>query len=276
MHDALTDTREHWPTLTYYERFEQVVSLVLTALVSLVIVAALAHLLMRVVLLFLFGLIDPAEQSVFQAIFGMIMTVLIALEFNHSILGVLERKQSTGGGSARPRRRVPAGARSGPARHVQEDLSMCHVVDPVLASPGARHRNRLVHCADMFRSRTRFGMLTALLVVASLLFSQLALASYVCPEAIDPDAMAEMAARGEPCSGMDSEQPLLCQQHAASASQHVDPGKLVTPSPPLLVQVFMLPPVGGWSLPQPVPPSADKSIHPPPDPVFLATGRLRV
>ena len=30
----------------------------------------------------------------FQAIFGMIFTVLIALEFNHSILSVLERKES--------------------------------------------------------------------------------------------------------------------------------------------------------------------------------------
>ena len=30
----------------------------------------------------------------FQAIFGMIVTVLIALEFNHTLLGVLERRQS--------------------------------------------------------------------------------------------------------------------------------------------------------------------------------------
>lgn len=94
MHDTLSETREHWDTLTAYERFEHAVSLVLTGLVSLVVVAAVAHLLMRVVLLFIFGLIDPAEQSVFQAIFGMIMTVLIALEFNHSILSVLERKDS--------------------------------------------------------------------------------------------------------------------------------------------------------------------------------------
>ena len=39
-------------------------------------------------------MLDPAEHGVFQAIFGMIFTVLIALEFNHSILGVLERKES--------------------------------------------------------------------------------------------------------------------------------------------------------------------------------------
>ena len=94
MHDAISETREHWDALSAYERFEQSVSLVLTALISLVIVAAVAHLIIRVMLLFISGLIDPAEQSVFQAIFGMIMTVLIALEFNHSILSVLERKDS--------------------------------------------------------------------------------------------------------------------------------------------------------------------------------------
>ena len=55
---------------------------------------ALLHLLARVALLVIFGLVDPADQAVFQAIFGMILTVLIALEFNHSILSVLERKQS--------------------------------------------------------------------------------------------------------------------------------------------------------------------------------------
>jgi uncharacterized membrane protein (DUF373 family) len=90
----LRDTREAWPGLTTYERFEQIVSLVLTALISLVIIAAVLNLTFRIVLLVLFGLLDPAEHNVFQAIFGMIFTVLIALEFNHSIIGVLERKES--------------------------------------------------------------------------------------------------------------------------------------------------------------------------------------
>ena len=91
---ALHDTREAWPGLTTYERFEEVVSLTLTALIGLVIVAAVINLTFRIVMLVLFGLLDPAEHSLFQAIFGMIFTVLIALEFNHSILGVLERKES--------------------------------------------------------------------------------------------------------------------------------------------------------------------------------------
>ena len=68
--------------------------MVLTALIGLVIIAAMVNLCFRIVLLVIFGLLDPAEHTVFQAVFGMIFTVLIALEFNHSILGVLHRQES--------------------------------------------------------------------------------------------------------------------------------------------------------------------------------------
>jgi uncharacterized membrane protein (DUF373 family) len=92
--DTLRETRKAWPGLSLYERFEEVVVLVLTALIGLVIIAAVANLCFRVVLLVIFGLLDPAEHTVFQAVFGMIFTVLIALEFNHSILSVLHRQES--------------------------------------------------------------------------------------------------------------------------------------------------------------------------------------
>ena len=92
--EGLRETRDAWPGLSSYERFEHVVSLVLTVLISLVIVAALINLTFRILMLVIFGLLDPAEHSVFQAIFGMIFTVLIALEFNHSIIGVLHRKET--------------------------------------------------------------------------------------------------------------------------------------------------------------------------------------
>jgi uncharacterized membrane protein (DUF373 family) len=91
---SLRETREAWPGLSTYERFEQVVSLVLTSLIGLVIAAAVIHLSFRILMLVLSGLLDPAETGVFQAVFGMIFTVLIALEFNHSIIGVLHRKES--------------------------------------------------------------------------------------------------------------------------------------------------------------------------------------
>ena len=92
--NAVQETRQAWPGLSTYERFEEIVTLVLTALIGLVIVAAVVNLTFRILMLVLFGLLDPAEHSVFQAIFGMIFTVLIALEFNHSIIGVLHRKES--------------------------------------------------------------------------------------------------------------------------------------------------------------------------------------
>jgi uncharacterized membrane protein (DUF373 family) len=91
---AFGETRAAWHALTFYGRFEQVISLLLTVLISLVIVAAVLNLTFRIAILLVFGLIDPAEQALFQAIFGMVLTVLIALELNHSIVGVLEREKS--------------------------------------------------------------------------------------------------------------------------------------------------------------------------------------
>ena len=93
-HDVFTETREAWPGLGYYERFEQVICFTLTLVVAGVVLVALWTLLVRVAGLLVLGVVDPAEPAVFQAIFGMIMTVLIALEFNHTLLGVLERRHS--------------------------------------------------------------------------------------------------------------------------------------------------------------------------------------
>lgn len=92
--DTLRETRAAWPGLSLYERFEEVIVLVLTGLIGLVIIAAVINLCFRIGLLVVFGLLDPAEHGVFQAVFGMIFTVLIALEFNHSILSVLRRQES--------------------------------------------------------------------------------------------------------------------------------------------------------------------------------------
>ena len=80
--------------LDLYERFEQVVCLILTALIALIIGVALFHLASRILVLFLQDAIDPANQPTFQTVFGMIMTVLIALEFKHSVLIMLKRHQN--------------------------------------------------------------------------------------------------------------------------------------------------------------------------------------
>lgn len=89
--DALRNTRNAWPMLTLYQRFEQAVSLIVTALVSILVIAVLVQLTWRVASLVLFDVTEPSQQEVFQTVFGLIMTVLMALEFNHSILSVLQR-----------------------------------------------------------------------------------------------------------------------------------------------------------------------------------------
>jgi len=127
----------------------------------------------------------------------------------------------------------------------------------------------------MFRRSTR-RLTTAFFVVLSLLFSQLALASYVCPRQADPAAMAEMMAAGVPCEGMDQDQPGLCAEHSSSAAQSFEVVKVPTVSLPMVVQVLELPLVLDAVEAATVPAAATTEAQPPPDPLFLSTLRLRV
>lgn len=84
---------EEWHTLSFYEKFEQIVILVLTFVIATVIALALVNLVRDIfVLLYLHGF-DPLEHKIFQKIFGLIMTLLIAMEFKHSILKVAMRQE---------------------------------------------------------------------------------------------------------------------------------------------------------------------------------------
>ena len=127
----------------------------------------------------------------------------------------------------------------------------------------------------MFR-RPLHRCVTAFSVVLALLFSQLALASYVCPGATDAAAMADMVAAGEPCEGMDSAQPVLCHQHAADMSLSYEPVKVATPSLPAIVQMLVVPVVLEAQLAEASSIAATPELRPPPDPLFLSTLRLRV
>jgi uncharacterized membrane protein (DUF373 family) len=90
----LSAARERWNVLTFYEKFEHAVIVVLTGVIALIIVFALWSLVLKVVVSILQSSFDPTDYSVFQALFGMIFTVIIALEFKRSLLVVAERKQS--------------------------------------------------------------------------------------------------------------------------------------------------------------------------------------
>jgi len=83
-----------WTLLSHYQRFESLVALVLTFVVGLIIVIALFRLTMGVVTGLMFGALDPLDHAVFQTVFGEIMTLLIALEFNHTLQYVVTRQQS--------------------------------------------------------------------------------------------------------------------------------------------------------------------------------------
>jgi uncharacterized membrane protein (DUF373 family) len=81
----MPDVRDAWKTLTAYERFEVVVAVLLRAVISVIIVVALYRLLAGVVGTILLGALNPLDHAVFQQVFGGIMTLLIALEFNHTL-----------------------------------------------------------------------------------------------------------------------------------------------------------------------------------------------
>ncbi len=86
--------KDTWRTLSPYERIEQVIALVLTYLIAVIILIATWDLAKEVFLLAWHGLLDPLDHRMFQVIFGQIMTLLIALEFKHSIIKVVAHRES--------------------------------------------------------------------------------------------------------------------------------------------------------------------------------------
>jgi uncharacterized membrane protein (DUF373 family) len=87
--------REQWRLLTFYEKFEQGVVLILTTLIAIIVAAAVWNLAVKIFFALIFiGPFDPSENAVFQALFGMIFTVIIALEFKRSLLVAAERRDS--------------------------------------------------------------------------------------------------------------------------------------------------------------------------------------
>ena len=79
------DVRNAWKTLAGYERFEVVVALLLRGVIGIIIVVALYRLIAGVVDTILLRALNPLDHVVFQQVFGANMTLLIALEFNHTL-----------------------------------------------------------------------------------------------------------------------------------------------------------------------------------------------
>ena len=94
-HDRFRQARAEWMLLSFYERFEQIIILILTGLIAVVVVFAVWNLALKIGHAILApGTFDPTDYTVFQAIFGAIFTVIIALEFKRSLLVVAQRQES--------------------------------------------------------------------------------------------------------------------------------------------------------------------------------------
>jgi uncharacterized membrane protein (DUF373 family) len=88
-----TEIRRDWPFLSLYQRFEAFVAFVLTLVISAVILVALYRLIVSVIETLVLRSLNPLEHEVFQSVFGEILTVLIALEFNHTLQYVIARER---------------------------------------------------------------------------------------------------------------------------------------------------------------------------------------
>lgn len=86
--------RDEVRMITFYERFEQAIALLLSAVIVVIVVISLMQLIRTVFVLLFLKAFNPLEHSVFQTVFGMILTLLIAMEFKHSILRVALRRDS--------------------------------------------------------------------------------------------------------------------------------------------------------------------------------------
>ena len=91
---GIRDAFRSFEGLSLYERFEKAIVFVLTILIIAVVAVATWHLAEEVLKLVLSDEVHPTNQKVFQSVFGMIFTVIIALEFKHSLLVVLARQES--------------------------------------------------------------------------------------------------------------------------------------------------------------------------------------
>ncbi len=91
----LKDTKDLLKLLPFYQKFEHLVVMLLTALIAIIVIAAVWNLSLKILFgLVLSGGLDPSDYSAFQAVFGMIFTVIIALEFKKSLLVAVERNDT--------------------------------------------------------------------------------------------------------------------------------------------------------------------------------------
>jgi len=85
--------RRDWGILSLYQRFETLVVFLLTFVIGIVILIALYRLFVGVIDTLVLQALNPLDHAVFQRVFGDILTLLIALEFNHTLQYVIVRER---------------------------------------------------------------------------------------------------------------------------------------------------------------------------------------
>lgn len=90
----MAELRANWQMLSIYEKFEQTVVSVLTLVIAGIVTIATWQLLLHTLNLVRSHVVNLADSQVFQSIFGMVLTVLIALEFKHTLLVVRHHRRA--------------------------------------------------------------------------------------------------------------------------------------------------------------------------------------
>jgi uncharacterized membrane protein (DUF373 family) len=91
MTDEFAKVRARWKQLSFYQKFEHAVIFILSALIAILVVLAVWTLVLKIFASVRASSFDPTDYSAFQVVFGMIFTVIIALEFERSLLVIAER-----------------------------------------------------------------------------------------------------------------------------------------------------------------------------------------
>lgn len=87
------DLQNRWGTFSIYEKFEHLIISLLTAIIAAIVGAAAWQLILHTYDLVRSHIVDPKDSQIFQTVFGMVLTVLIAMEFKHSLLVVLHQQR---------------------------------------------------------------------------------------------------------------------------------------------------------------------------------------
>lgn len=111
------------------------------------------------------------------------------------------------------------------------------------------------------RRRSRF--LTALALVAALLFAPLAIAGHGCPYGGNGDAMQDSGAM--PCHKAPPAKPALCDQHCStSGAVSFEGAKVPAPAPVAIVSALRVPSLDGALVERRPPGRIDAGPAPPP------------